>query len=81
MQRIWLNKKGVTCFATLLQNELNSDVVLLNTHGKMQQPFFVAKPRFERCTFYVARFTVALMMFFFKTINFINNSTNNTIHN
>ena len=41
MQRIWLNKKGVTCFATLLQNELNSDVVLLNTQGKMQQPFFV----------------------------------------
>ena len=28
------NKKGATCFATLLQNELNSDVARFTTHIK-----------------------------------------------
>ena len=33
------NKKRATCFATLLQNELNSDFALLTTHEK--NPYYL----------------------------------------
>ena len=42
---------------------VSSNVVRLTTHEKTYATLFFARQRFERCTFFVASFTVALMMF------------------
>ena len=42
------NKKRATCFATLLQNELNSDFAPFTTHEKKPVLPYLLQDRFER---------------------------------
>ena len=66
-------KKHATCFATLLQNELNSDVARFTTNKKNLATLFIARQfrtwienaqycystLHNKFTFYVVHFTVA----------------------
>ena len=82
------NKKGAICFATWLQNELNSDVARFTTHennpcnlisckagsnigGKTRNiAIQLGLQQFCKtsCTFFVARFTAALVFISFHSL-------------